>query len=383
MSTRVENKKYFVEQIHSTKANKMTALYHYSGVGFKKAVVNLGVFRQEDQKMVGVLQWGCSYQEGIRLDRYVKEPISKSEYLELNRFSMADSEGKNSESQAISLGMKWIKINMPHIRLLVSYAGRKEGNYGYIYQATNWEYLGYFISEGFWFVDGEERHLSTLWSRYVHHGNQELSFLDALKEMYKDLRKTWTKQFIYIQRLDKKLTPASELLPYPKPSNEFPIKTREVIYKKDDEIFNNYKPQDRVEVEYFYEKERSLFCRATLKRRGEELPGRLQMKIAVYNDRGELERTGEGVKSLVDDKYKDNGIRDSIKTGKIYKDCYFRSYEDEPEEEIEIHPICMVDEIPFVNLAEMGRYLGVTRQAASIARKRKTKKVGGIEVTWY
>jgi hypothetical protein len=46
---------------------------------------------------------------------------------------MADSEGKNSESQAISLGIKWIKQNMPHIRLLVSYAGRKEGNYGYIY----------------------------------------------------------------------------------------------------------------------------------------------------------------------------------------------------------------------------------------------------------
>lgn len=48
--------------------------------------------------MVGVLQWGCSYQEGIKLNRYVKEPITKDEYLELNRFCMADSEGKNSES---------------------------------------------------------------------------------------------------------------------------------------------------------------------------------------------------------------------------------------------------------------------------------------------
>ena len=77
---RTENKKYFVEQIHSSKANKMTALYHYSGVGFKKAILNLGVFRKEDSKMVGVLQWGSSYQENIRLDRYVKETINKSEY---------------------------------------------------------------------------------------------------------------------------------------------------------------------------------------------------------------------------------------------------------------------------------------------------------------
>ena len=46
---------------------------------------------------------------------------------------MADSEGRNSESQAISLGIKWLKKNRPDIRLLVAYAGRKEGNYGYIY----------------------------------------------------------------------------------------------------------------------------------------------------------------------------------------------------------------------------------------------------------
>lgn len=143
--------------------------------------------------MVGVLQWGCSYQEGIKLNRYVKESITKDEYLELNRFCMADSEGKNSESQAIALGIKWIKQNMPEIRLLVSYAGRKEGNYGYIYQATNWEYLGYFISEGFWSVNGEERHLVTLWNRCKKYGKEELSFLPNLEQMYSDIRKTWTK----------------------------------------------------------------------------------------------------------------------------------------------------------------------------------------------
>ena len=98
----IENKKYFIDLINSSKANQFTAYYHYSGVGFKKAKVNLGIFRKEDNVLVGVLQSGCSYQENIRLDRYVKEPIDKDNYLELNRFCMADSEGKNSESQAIS-----------------------------------------------------------------------------------------------------------------------------------------------------------------------------------------------------------------------------------------------------------------------------------------
>jgi len=119
---------------------------------------------------------------------------------------------------------------MPKIRLLVSYAGRKEGNYGYIYQATNWDYLGYFISEGFWLVDGKECHLATLWYRYKKYGDPQYSFTEGLCHMYKDVRKTWTKQFIYIKRLDKTLTPASDILSYPKPATEYPIKTREKIY---------------------------------------------------------------------------------------------------------------------------------------------------------
>jgi hypothetical protein len=80
-----------------------------------------------------VLQLGCAASAGIRLDRYVKEPIKIEEYMELNRFAMADSEERNSESMAISLGLKWIKKNRPDIKLIVSYSGRVEGNYGYIY----------------------------------------------------------------------------------------------------------------------------------------------------------------------------------------------------------------------------------------------------------
>ena len=126
---RIENKKYFVDTVNSSKAFQFTCLYHYSHLGFKKAKVNLGIYDKETNELKGVLQWGCSAQEGIRLDRYVKEPIKKEEYLELNRFCMKDDEGKNAESQAISLGVKWLKKNMPEIKLLVSYSGRREGKY--------------------------------------------------------------------------------------------------------------------------------------------------------------------------------------------------------------------------------------------------------------
>lgn len=378
----IENKTYFIDRLNSSKANKFCAAYHYSHVGFKKAKVNLGIFRKTDNLLVGVLQWGCSFQDGIRLDRYVKEPITKDEYLELNRFCMADSEGKNSESQAISLGLKWIRQNMPEIKLLVSYAGRKEGNYGYIYQATNWEYLGYFISEGFWSVDGEERHLVTLWNRCKKH-NPDLTLLPCLNEMYSDIRKTWTKQFIYIQRLDKKLTVASPILPYPKPVNEYPIQTKEQIYKQCDEVYQNYEKTNQIEPPlYYWQENEQLFTTRTLIRRG-EMQHKMDRKIAVYDCGGELEQVADSISDLRLVGYTTEGIRNAAYKEKLYKNKHFRFYYGEDYDEfIEVPILCYIDEIPFVSTVEMARYLGVTRQAASSAKIRQADKIKGKEILW-
>lgn len=340
----------------------MTARYHYSGVGFKKAKINQGIYRKSDNLLVGVLQWGCSAQEGIRLDRYVKEPITKEEYLELNRFSMADSEGKNSESEAISLGIKWIKQNRPDIRLLVSYAGRKEGNYGYIYQATNWEYLGYFISDGFWLMDGEERHQITVWYRYQHHGDTSKPFREAICDMYHDVRQTWTKQFIYIQRLDKKLHCASPVLPYPKPANEFPICTKVEIYKQDDEYLNTYKAPDRKDVEYYYEKEKQLFTRSALIRRGEYTP--VKNGVAIYDRTGTLVSAYESIKDAVaHEDISDSTLRAAIKSGKVTKYRFYKPWDtlEDPPETIDVDYLCEIDGERFLRQIEVAEYCGVSR----------------------
>jgi hypothetical protein len=52
----IESKDYYIDLINSSKANKMTELYHYSGVGFKKSKLNLGIYRKTDNLLVGVLQ---------------------------------------------------------------------------------------------------------------------------------------------------------------------------------------------------------------------------------------------------------------------------------------------------------------------------------------
>jgi hypothetical protein len=52
----IESKHYYIDLINSSKANKMTELYHYTGIGFKKAKLNLGIYRKDTNLLVGVLQ---------------------------------------------------------------------------------------------------------------------------------------------------------------------------------------------------------------------------------------------------------------------------------------------------------------------------------------
>ena len=383
---RIENKKYFVDTVNSSKAFQFTCLYHYSHLGFKKAKVNLGIYDKKTNELKGVLQWGCSAQEGIRLDRYVKEPIKKEEYLELNRFCMKDDEGKNAESQAISLGVKWLKKNMPEIKLLVSYSGRREGKYGYIYQATNWEYLGYFVSNGFWLIDGIEKHSLTIWNEYQKHCDTNKPMIEAICEKHEDVRQTWTKQFIYIIRLDETLTAATAPMKYPKPDTEYPIKTKEKIYKQNDDVYNNPQIPQLNYKSFYYDENEQLFTRAALMRRQGYVPTKRGIKcIAMYSAGGVLEKTAKFATEFENDEFKASGMSTAARSGKIYKNKYFRYIleDEEPEDIIEVPYYCIIDDIPFGKMADAARYLGCSRQAVSQAEQKNKNLINNKEIIWY
>lgn len=383
MEDLISNKKYFVAPLNSSKAYQFICMYHYSHIGFKKASINLGIFTKEDKKLVGVLQWGCAAQTKIRLDRYVKEPIETKEYLELNRFAIADSEGKNSESQAISLGIKWIKRNRPDIRLLVSYSGRIEGNYGYIYQATNWEYLGYFISNGFWKLDNLERHAITVQMNYKKYGQQYKNSLDYLIHTYKDVRQYDSKQFIYIIRLDKTLTPASPILPYPKPATEYPIQTKEIIYLKSDNPPETLTERPKIQT-FYYDPDELLFTRRCLRRRGELKE--LQYYYLMYDNKGKLEKVYNSVEEINREypEYLTDGIRKALKKQKRYKDKYFRQVRQDKEypDEIDVNVLCWIDGIPYNKQVDIVKAFGISKQAVSACVKRKGKTIAGKEIEW-
>ena len=181
-------------------------------------------------------------------------------------------------------------------------------------------------------------------------------------------------------RLDDSLSTATPILDYPKPANEFPIKTKEHIYKQNDEIFNNPIIKDRENVEYYYEKETQLFTTATLKRRknkdqGIELPKNIMLPVACYD-------TWKNMREFSLEGYRKDAVKEAINLNKSYKNKYFKHYEIEPEEQIDVPVLCYVDEIPFNSLSELGRYLNVSRQAIHQAKSKKSKTISGKNIQW-
>lgn len=300
---------------------------------------------------------------------------------------MADSEGKNSESQAISLALKWIKKNKKDIRLLVSYAGRIEGNYGYIYQATNWEYLGYFISKAFYSLDGIEYHLTSISSKYKKMKDKYKTMNDFLCGEYHNVFQYDSKQFIYIQRLDDNLIPTSPILPYPKPSNEFPIQTK----INNIQITKDFQPQIKKREEppvFYWSPNEDLFTSATLRRHANiEIKHRAHYQYLQYDMNGNFIKSYNSIKEIINEysNLKDSGIRTSIKQNKSYYNFYFKQipFGQFYEDKIKVAPpLCLIDNIPFYKQAEIVKYTKVSRQAVSDCFKRKGKIIGGKQVIW-
>lgn len=66
----------------------------------------------------------------------------ESEVLELRRLVLLDEAERNSESYVIGFTLRWIKDNLPEVKIIVSYADPMHNHIGTIYKATNFVYQG-------------------------------------------------------------------------------------------------------------------------------------------------------------------------------------------------------------------------------------------------
>lgn len=131
-------KDIIVKVIPSKVANDFVKKNHYSGKVVQNSKLHFGCFL--DNKLHGVMSFGASINKKGTINL-----VSGTEwngFIELNRMAFDDYLPKYSESRCISIAMKLIKKNAPHIKWVISFADGTQCGDGTIYRASGFKLVG-------------------------------------------------------------------------------------------------------------------------------------------------------------------------------------------------------------------------------------------------
>jgi hypothetical protein len=141
-----------IKVIPSSVANPFVRRVHYSKTVMNTSRLHFGVFY--NQNLHGVMSYGCPLDRSKVLGLVVDEngqPAPWNDMLELNRMAFDDVLPRNSESRAISISIKMIRKNAPHIKWLLSFADGTQCGDGTIYRASGFKLTG-FSSGSMWLL---------------------------------------------------------------------------------------------------------------------------------------------------------------------------------------------------------------------------------------
>lgn len=125
-------KEIIVKVIPANIANDFVRRVHYSHKVVSNSQVHFGAFL--DGQLHGVMSFGCSMDKS-KIITLVKN-TGWNEFIELNRMAFDEYLPTNSESRCISIAIKLIKKNAPHIKWIVSFADGAQCGDGTIYRAS-------------------------------------------------------------------------------------------------------------------------------------------------------------------------------------------------------------------------------------------------------
>lgn len=154
-------KEIVVKVIPSKIANEFIRRHHYSGKVVNNSKLHFGVFFENE--LHGVMSYGSSLDKSKIIG--LVQGTKWNEFLELNRMAFDDVLPRNSESRAISMSIKLIKKNAPHIKWIISFADGCQCGDGTIYRASNFVLTGIKKNEALYRLkSGEVIHQLTLQS---------------------------------------------------------------------------------------------------------------------------------------------------------------------------------------------------------------------------
>ncbi len=166
------------------KAKEFMTKYHYTKSCAKSSIA-LGFYYKD--KLCTMIVYGQP--SGKYLAASIWEGGNETECMELLRLFSFDWCPKNIESYCISQSIKYLKQNHPEIKVLVSYADDSVGHVGYIYQASNWLYIGNSGAEKEIYIDNIRQHRRDLYDKYG------TSSLKVLREKFGDRLKVSENRF--------------------------------------------------------------------------------------------------------------------------------------------------------------------------------------------
>lgn len=146
--------KYIIKEIDKETALDMIQKYHYSNTLPRLNKHYLGFFIGEE--LVGIVTLGYGTRPKHTIQKLFPS-LDTKDYLEVGRMCMTEEMPRNSESQMLSQLIKWIKQNLPHIKILFTWADGMLGKVGYVYQASNFLYAGYSETD-MYLIDGIKIH---------------------------------------------------------------------------------------------------------------------------------------------------------------------------------------------------------------------------------
>lgn len=145
---------YIIKDIDKETALDMIQKYHYSNTLPRLNKHYLGFFIGEE--LVGIVTLGYGTRPKHTIQKLFPSLDTKN-YLEIGRMCMTEEMPRNSESQMLSQLIKWIKYNLPQIKILFTWADGMLGKVGYVYQASNFLYAGYSETD-MYLIDGIKIH---------------------------------------------------------------------------------------------------------------------------------------------------------------------------------------------------------------------------------
>lgn len=135
---------YLITEIDKEEAIPFIHMYHYSKILPRLTKYYLGVFSEKGLVGVITLGWGTQPLQTITKIFY-KHDVKTTDYLEIGKmcFSPIANNNRFSGSSILSKLVKWVKQNTD-CKFLYTLADGIMGKCGFVYQASNFKYIGDF-----------------------------------------------------------------------------------------------------------------------------------------------------------------------------------------------------------------------------------------------